>query len=43
MHGSGDDRRAGDEPEQSGQTTEEEDGAGEEQGPEGKPGGDRRW
>ena len=42
MHGCGDDRRAGEEPEQSRKTTQEEDGAGEEQGPEGKPRGDRR-
>ena len=43
MHGCGDDGGGGDEPEQSGQATEEKDGAGEEQGPEGKPRGDRKW
>jgi len=41
MHGCGDDGSAGDQPEQPRQTTKEEDAAGEEQGPEGKAGGDR--
>ena len=39
MHGSGDDGSGGDEPEQPRQTTEEENAAGKEQGPEGKAGG----
>jgi hypothetical protein len=41
MHGGSDDGSGGGQPDQPRETTQEEDAAGEEQGPEGKAGGDR--
>ena len=40
MHGCGDDGSGGGQPDQPRETTQEEDAAGENQGPEGKAGGD---